>query len=176
MSSESQKRLRFSVIFDQHYDYVFHSLLRLGVRESDVEDVAHEMFLTVYRKLDDLDTTRSPKPWLFAFAARFAADHRRLARHRATGGDAELARLPSHDSPEEAASRAQTARLALGALEALTAELRTVFVAYELDELPMKEIALALEIPLNTAYSRLRLARAQFGAACAKLREEGTTA
>ena len=36
----------------------------------------------------------------------------------------------------------------------------------------MKEIAETLGIPLNTAYSRLRLAREQLSAACAAIRDE----
>jgi RNA polymerase sigma-70 factor (ECF subfamily) len=35
---------------------------------------------------------------------------------------------------------------------------------------PIPEVALALEIPLNTAYSRLRLARNEFAIAAKRLR------
>jgi len=42
---------------------------------------------------------------------------------------------------------------------------RAVFVMHELDKLPVPKIAIALAIPLNTAYSRLRLARADVAAA-----------
>lgn len=51
------------------------------MHERDLEDVANEVFLTVYRKLDDYDPTRPVRPWLFAFALRMAADYRPLARH-----------------------------------------------------------------------------------------------
>jgi RNA polymerase sigma-70 factor, ECF subfamily len=44
-------------------------------------------------------------------------------------------------------------------LEQLDYDKRTVFVLYELEELTLREIAEALEIPLQTAYSRLRAAR-----------------
>jgi RNA polymerase sigma-70 factor (ECF subfamily) len=46
------------------------------------------------------------------------------------------------------------------ALDGLDLDRRAVFVMHELDEIPMPEIARTLAIPLNTAYSRLRLARA----------------
>jgi RNA polymerase sigma-70 factor (ECF subfamily) len=45
---------------------------------------------------------------------------------------------------------------------------REVFVMVEVLEMTVPEVALALEIPLNTAYSRLRLARKLFDEALAK--------
>ena len=169
-SPEAQRKPRFVALFEAYYDYSFHSLRRLGVADADVEDVLHDMFMMVYQKLDQLDATRPAKPWLFAFAVRFASDYRRLARHRVTGGDRVLATLPGGASPEEDASRAQATSLAMRALGELSLEVRSVFIAYELDEIPMKDIAVSMGIPVNTAYSRLRLAREQFGTACATIR------
>ena len=45
---------------------------------------------------------------------------------------------------------------------------REVFSLVELEELTVPEVADALEIPLNTAYSRLRMAREAFEAALAR--------
>ena len=92
---------------------------------------------------------------------RIASDYRKLARHTKT----ELTSSPDVEaaSPnaEELVAGKDTARVLQRALEALSEELRAVIVLYEIDETPMKDIADALAIPLNTAYSRLRLARAQ---------------
>lgn len=172
MTSDIDRKRRLAALFEAHYDYVYHSLRRLGVYPSDVEDVAHDMFLTVYTKLDQLDEARSARPWLFAFAARFASDYRRLARHRATEDASTLGNAADTESPEDAADRREKQSLALRALEMLSMETRAVFVGYELEELPMKELADALEIPVNTAYSRLRLAREQLAKASADLRRE----
>ncbi len=170
MSDEERKKRLFLTLFQREYDYVHRSLRRFGVFESDIEDVAHELFMAVYRKLEELDDARPAKPWLLAFAARFAADYRRLARHRATEDDATLESLPSDRTPEEEVSRAEGRSLALRALDQLSIDIKSVFVAYELDDIPMKDIAQALAIPEKTAYSRLRLAREQFAAACAAIR------
>ena len=40
------------------------------------------MFVEVFRNLHRYDPARPLRPWLFAFAFRFASDYRRLARHR----------------------------------------------------------------------------------------------
>jgi RNA polymerase sigma-70 factor (ECF subfamily) len=50
---------------------------------------------------------------------------------------------------------------------------RAVFVMTEIDGATTPEIAEALAIPLNTAYSRLRLAREEFAAAVQRIRAQG---
>ncbi|HEU5074208.1 MAG TPA: sigma factor-like helix-turn-helix DNA-binding protein, partial [Polyangiaceae bacterium] len=53
-------------------------------------------------------------------------------------------------------------------LAGLTDVKREVFILAELEEMSVPEIAAALDIPLNTAYSRLRHARQEFEAALAR--------
>jgi RNA polymerase sigma-70 factor (ECF subfamily) len=50
---------------------------------------------------------------------------------------------------------------------------RAVLVAYEMDELPMKDIAASLQIPLDTAYSRLRVGRVELHKAFQRLVARG---
>jgi RNA polymerase sigma-70 factor (ECF subfamily) len=159
----------FRRLFDEHYDYVWGSLRRLGVHERDLEDVVHEVFLEVHKKLDTYDRRRPPKPWLFAFALRFASDYRRLARHRTSldGGASDAA--TTEPSAEDLLSSKDSARLLHAALATLSVDVRGVLVAYEIDEIPMKEITDALGIPLHTGYSRLRIGREQCAAAVKKI-------
>ncbi len=49
-------------------------------------------------------------------------------------------------------------------LDTLDADKRLVFALVELEQMSVPEVARALELNLNTAYSRLRLARAAFEA------------
>src|ERR1039457_6413159 len=44
----------FDEIYRQHFPYVWRTLRRLGVAPADVEDVAHEVFVVVHRRLADL--------------------------------------------------------------------------------------------------------------------------
>jgi RNA polymerase sigma-70 factor, ECF subfamily len=158
----------FRCLFHEHYDYVWSSLRRLGVHIRDLEDVTHDVFLEVHSKLDHYDRRRPIRPWLFAFAYRFASDYRKLARHKTElRADADApANLPS---AEDVVAMQQSARILHAALEELSLELRAVIVLYEIDETPMKEITEALGIPLYTGYSRLRLARTQCAAAVKRL-------
>ena len=101
------------------------------------------------------------RPWLFAFAFRFASDYRRLARHRV-----EVYEEPAGIAPDVPADEVIAARelrtLIARALESIDLVRRGVFILHELDARPMAEIAETLGIPLNTAYSRLRVAREEF--------------
>ena len=161
--------LEFREVFEREFAYVTRTLRYLGVRGHDLEDVTHDVFLHVYRHLHDFDATRPLRPWLFGFAARIARDHRALARHRH-----EFTAVPTdvRDSAplaEQLLIESQALAMALLALESLDPDERAVFVAHELDELPVPEVADVLAIPLNTAYSRLRRARSKFDAAATRL-------
>jgi RNA polymerase sigma-70 factor (ECF subfamily) len=159
-----------AAIFDEHFDYVWATLRRLGVRDADREDLVHEVFLKVHARLSDYDTTRPLRPWLFGFAYRVAADHQRLARHRAEIlGDA--ADAPAAGTPaDERIGALEDRDLLIAALKTLDLDKRAVLVMHDLDEMPIPEVAHQLDIPLNTAYSRLRLAREQLGNAAVRLR------
>jgi RNA polymerase sigma-70 factor (ECF subfamily) len=150
----------FRALFDRECGYVLASLRRLGVQERDCEDLGNEVFVRVYQKLGELDRTRSPRPWLFAFCVRLASDYRELKRHSAL-------RFTDHDIPEPAAgpeddvARAEAREIAARALEALDLDKRAVLVLHDIDETPIPEVARVLGIPEGTAYSRLRAARAE---------------
>jgi RNA polymerase sigma-70 factor, ECF subfamily len=163
----------FRSLFETEFEYVWHTLRRLGVRERDLEDVTHDVFLAVHKKLHTFDGARPKRPWLFAFAYRFASDYRKLARHRREV--LELAPETRDHSPSafDRAAFGETLDLARRALDTLPLDRRAVFVLHELDECPMPEVAEALGIPLNTAYSRLRLAREDLASAIRRFRLRG---
>jgi RNA polymerase sigma-70 factor, ECF subfamily len=159
----------FRVIFEEHFGYVWNSLRHFGVRRSDLEDLAHEVFFRVHERLDEYDPTRPLRPWLFAFAFRVAAAHRRLARNHAEvlGTDPD----PADEGlrADDMLIRRENLGLALKALDAVELDRRAVFVLHEIDEISIPDVANALGIPTSTAYSRLRLARQEFNAAIKRL-------
>jgi RNA polymerase sigma-70 factor (ECF subfamily) len=172
-STDVERHARFRALFEREFDYVWVSLRRLGVHARDLEDVAQEVFFRVHRRLDEYDPSRPIRPWLFAFAFRCASDWRRLARHRV-----EVLLDPGEFATDtcaadEALARTEDVALFMRALEALEMDRRAVFVLFELDGCPMKEIAELVGIPLFTGYSRLRTAREEFTAAVRRLRPRG---
>ena len=160
----------FRELFEAHYGYVRASLRRLGVHVRDLDDLTDDVFLRVHDRLHRHDPSTPVRPWLFAFAFRIASDYRRLARHRLTFGVPEDQLASDRPSPEDAMSKEEDVRLVHQALETMSLETRGVFVMYEIDGHEMKEIATALGVPVNTAYSRLRLGRRAFAAKVRELR------
>ena len=153
----------FAKVYEAELAYVWRCLRRLGVPEADLEDAAHDAFVVVHRRLDDFDPGRPLKPWLAGIAVRVAADHRRRAHRRPERPDADLD--PVDPRTAGAADRREARALLGRALEALGADRRTVLVLHDLEGLTMPEIAEGLDVPLNTLYSRLRLARRDLAAA-----------
>lgn len=162
--------LDFETLFRRELAYVWFTLRRLGVLTHDLEDVTHDVFVLVYRHLDRYDATRPIRPWLFGFAYRVACGYRRLARHRMSAvGDLTDVEDHSASVDDELAVR-ESLDLALRALDELDLDRRAVFVLHDIEGCSMPEVANALQIPLNTAYSRLRVARVQFAKTWKRIR------
>lgn len=147
-------------IFEAEFDYVCRTLRRLGVGEHDLEDAAQETFLAVHGQLATYDANRPLRPWLVGFALRIAANRRRKKRTESLD---ETIGIPSSGAtPEEQVLESQAKTLALRVLDAMDEDRRDVFVMHELEDVSAPRIAELLAIPLNTVYSRLRTARAEF--------------
>lgn len=159
-----------SAIFDDHFDFVWSALQRLGVREPDLEDLTHEVFLKVHARLDDYDRSRPIRPWLFGFAYRVAAGHRRLVRHRVEVFGQTVEPIDPVRLPDESAEAHEEGALVRDALEAVDFDRRAVLLLHDGEDVPVPAIAEELGIPVNTTYSRLRIAREEFAAAVRILR------
>jgi len=170
LSEVGAERPDFTTIFDQHFDYVWFTLRRFGVAARDLDDLAHDVFIQVYQHLDRYDPTRPLRPWLFGFAYRLASDYRRLARHRRETLDEPCDGIDGAPSAAERVATRQTLDLVWTALEQLDLDRRAIFVLHDVEGYSVPEAAGALGIPLNTAYSRLRLARDQFAKSMQRLR------
>jgi RNA polymerase sigma-70 factor, ECF subfamily len=160
-------------IFNDNLTYVWNALRRLGVPAADAEDVTHEVFLIVHRQLHQYEPSRPLRPWLLGICARAASDYRRLARHRREVPEAGR-ETPDQSTPADTQLEHRQAVLLVNqALDSLSLEQRTVLVMHDLEEIAMPTVVEALGIPLNTGYSRLRLARQAFAQAVNKLQQRG---
>jgi len=160
----------FREVFDQHAPFVWRCVRRLGVSDGDVEDICQEVFVVVHRKLAQFDGKASIRSWLYGICIRKVWDYRRLAhkkRERVTDEPPEGAVAP--EQPEQLDRRAAR-ELLDRLLDKLDPKQRAAFVLYEIEQLPMTEVAEALDCPLQTAYSRLHAARKQVQAAAERER------
>ncbi len=161
----------FRELYEGHFMFVWRSLRRLGVAERDCSDVAQEVFVVVHRRLSTLRQDVKPSTWMYGICVRAASDYRRRAANRyevldEAAVDSEGSRSPSASSV--LAGREQVNELER-ILNAMPPEQREVFTAFELEGMSCPEIAISLEVPLGTVYSRLRLAREQIEKAAMRL-------
>lgn len=143
--------------YQRELDYLMRTLQRLGVASEDLEDLTHEVFLVLRCTWQRYDPERALRPYLFGIAFRVASSHRR--RHWREKSYASIEGEDLAPVPDEAVEASQARALVLAALQRIPLRRRVVLVMHELDEIPMRDVASALEIPLSTAYSRLHKAR-----------------
>lgn len=159
-------------IYREHVDFVVRIARQLGAPPAHVEDIVHDVFLVVHRRLADLDPGASVRSWLFGITKRVVLHHLRWAGRAARREQHAPAPQPAL-GPEDDVARRQAARAVEACLAELSEPQRMVFVLADLEEMSAPEIAEALGVNLNTVYSRLRLARRHFERALARWHDGG---
>jgi RNA polymerase sigma-70 factor (ECF subfamily) len=156
---------------------VWVSLQRLGVRRADLDDVCHDVFIVVQRRLPEFDQRAKIQTWLFGICTRVAANYRRRAYIRyeeLAGGTSEQDSLvvagPESTRPDREVERNHSLSFAESILNRMSPVKRTVFVMFEVEGLNCPDIASELGLPVGTVYSRLHSARKFFLAESARLR------
>jgi RNA polymerase sigma-70 factor, ECF subfamily len=156
--------MTFDQVYDEHFRFVWRALRRLGVPESDVADAVQDVFIVVHRRLRDFEGRSKVTTWLFGICLRVAHDRRRLphVKRQVDDPDAIAGQADEEADTGAQAERRQGLELLETFLDEMTLEQRAVFVLFELESMGGEAVAETLQIPVGTAYSRLRLARDQF--------------
>jgi RNA polymerase sigma-70 factor (ECF subfamily) len=151
----------FQELYAAEYKFVWHALWRLHVPNRDLPDLTHRVLFIAFLSWMDYDTTRPLKPWLQGIAFRIASDYHRLARHAYEQfvPNEMLDVVDESSNLEDLAIRRELYRWIDKLGRSLPADRAAIFVQHDLEGIPIPEIARSMNIPVNTAYSRLRLAR-----------------
>jgi RNA polymerase sigma-70 factor (ECF subfamily) len=143
--------------YQKRHQFLVRMLDRLGVDPGDREDVAQEVFLVLRRNWHLVDTNRSLKGYIFAIAFRVASSHRR--RRWREVPHPEVDDVDAAQGPDSVLESREMRSAVRKVLQSIPQPRRAVLIMHELDEIPVKEIATNLSVPLFTVYSRLRTAR-----------------
>lgn len=153
------------MIFRDHGPFVHTMLASLGVRPSDVDDAFQEVFVVIHRRLSTYERRNTLRSWVYGICVRVAASFRRRAFTSREVVTDDVPEVVDPRTPAEHVGEQEARRILCAILDELDDEKRAVFVLYELEEMPMQEVADALQCPLQTAYSRLSAAREVVAAA-----------
>ena len=156
----------FDDVYQAHAQTVARWLSRLGGPGADVEDLTQEVFVVVARRLRDYRPDSQISTWLFAIAARIAANDRRRQRIRRFW----MRLLPSVDdrarpgeaTPADALEQRERLHRLYETLNHLGERQRRAFVLFELEEMPVAEVAKLMGLRPGNVRVLLHRARAAF--------------
>jgi RNA polymerase sigma factor (sigma-70 family) len=154
-----ERRRRFDALFAAFgADIVGYCEWR-AASPSDAQDAAADVFLTAWRRLDDLPEGDAARMWLYGTARRVIANQRRSSRRRVALQD----RLTAEMSPTPpAVGRDPEEALVHEALHRLGPRDREVLLLAEWEGLSPAQIAVVLGCLTVTARGRLHRARRRF--------------
>lgn len=144
-------------IYREHHVFVWRIVRRLGVPQSAVDDAVQEVFIVLHRRQADFDLSSSIRGLLYGIARRVAKAQRTPLAQRPL--QLRPVRDPSPD-PEVAVETAQRARLVQEVLGAMDEGKRMTFVLADVEGMSVAAISRCHGVNVNTAYARLRAARA----------------
>jgi RNA polymerase sigma factor (sigma-70 family) len=136
---------------------------RFGVADSDQHNLAQLVITEAWRCRETYrPESAALDTWLHAITRNLALTHLQSAwvrRVRLRHPDEDDQTFVTEETPEDALERARQVHRASVIVERLDPRLSAVFVAYEVEGVPMREIATTLGLYLSTAWGRLERAR-----------------
>jgi len=171
-ASERAGPLELGEVYRAHVGFVCRALAAFGIPAASQEDLVHEVFLVVGRKLARYDRTRSMRGWLYGIARGEARHFHRASRRRARR--VTLAPEPSAPPlPEERLRWIEGAHSVETFLAQLDADKRAAFFMSEIEGMTAPEIAEVTGAKLATVYSRIRAAKQRFDRFARSLQDDG---
>ena len=82
ITASGDRQRRFEAVYREHHGPILGYVLRRTDNPDDAADVLGEVFLTAWRRLDDLPPDIEARLWLYGVARRVLANHRRGQRRR----------------------------------------------------------------------------------------------
>ena len=152
----------YRVLMDRHFYSVTRVTFRITGNEADAEEAAQEAFLRAYNKLPSFRQDSAFSTWIMRIAMNTAIN---LVERRQRDLSYQAARIddePSTDNhtvriadkqagPETSLLHREAASLRQAAIAELTPMERTAFTLRHMEDVPMAEIATALNITSNSA-------------------------
>ena len=165
----------FAALVARYQRELFSFLARFTGDPALAEDVFQEAFLQLHTSATTFDQSRRLRPWLFTIAANKARDAMRSrSRRQAAPLDAAIVGdesgrgtyadlIPSDiPQPDESLLNLETRQAVQRIVREMPEAIRTVVLLAYFNELPYKEIAEILDVPLGTVKSRLHAALKHF--------------
>lgn len=159
----------FRTIYIESVNYVYSTIVNCGISEAtDRDDIAQEVYISVYRNIEKLESIEAYYSWLAAIV------HHSISRYyRKTNpftfvdnSDEEIESIVEDDIdtlPEDSVQRGETRRLIEEAMKSLPTNQRMALVAFYFNGMSIKEISETTSIPENTIKTYLSRGKKALG-------------
>lgn len=144
---------------------IYNLAYRFTTSHAAAEDLTQEVFIRVYRSLDQYDATLGDlSNWLMRLARNLIIDDYRKRQRTPTDSSDDLADHEYHlpaasDSPQRTLERQERRLQVLAAINKLSPDLRECVILRDIEELTYQEIVDLLAIPEGTVKSRINRGR-----------------
>ncbi len=153
----------FGMLVEQYQSSALSIALKLMRHRQESEDVLQESFIKAYKNLHRFDTTLKFSTWLFRIVTNQCIDRLRAKKTAVKMESAEIDRMEwiidRNPTPEQYMIQHETKKQTEQLIAALPPSYRAVVILRYERGLAIQEIADILEIPLNTAKTRIHRAR-----------------
>ncbi len=164
---------------------VFRLVLRMLGDRAEAEDVAQDVFITVFKSIDSFRGESKLSTWMFRVATNHCKNRIKYLDRRARGKKGELDELSEHDAlesasmsssamvarPDQQAEANQIEAIVRAAISELDEDQRALVVLRDVENLSYEEIQQITGLPEGTVKSRLHRARLQLAKAVQRASE-----
>ncbi len=151
----------FGVFVDRYQG----KLLRYGrkflAQKEEIEDMVQNVFISAYQNILGFDVTQKFSSWIYRIAHNAFVNALRKSKTQYLSIDFDtLLSHPAYEDPDtKEREQKETRALIDEGLEDIPVKYREVLVLHYLEDLPYKEIAEILEVPIGTVGVRIKRAK-----------------
>lgn len=160
--------LAFKSLVANYQDLVYNTALGIVQNSEDAEDVTQEVFIQVYRSIDQFKGDARLSTWIYRITTTKALDHIRSRKRKKRfafitslfGANDELIHEPvDFQHPGVALDRKEQAALLFKMIEQLPENQKVAFTLHKTEELSYQEIAEVMKMSVSAVESLLFRAR-----------------
>ncbi|MBO4638004.1 MAG: sigma-70 family RNA polymerase sigma factor [Clostridiales bacterium] len=165
-------------IYNEGYRAVYWTAMSFLKNEADAEDVVQDSFVTLIRSYDTIKDKSKVLPWLKKTAANKCLDRIKLRKTDIMDEEFfdSVEAVPEDFLPDSIIESAEMRKIVMDIINnSLSEDIRMTLILFYFNEMSIKEIALAQEIPEGTVSRRLNSARNKIKKEVEKYEEDNNT-
>jgi RNA polymerase sigma-70 factor (ECF subfamily) len=157
---------------------VYGLVFRMLGRRDEAEDLAQEVFVQVFKAIDQFRGESKLSTWIYRIAVNLCKNRTKYNARRHAGEqddiDAMAERVPMTAAraatvgdvsrPDELVEGMQLEEIVKRSIQRLEPEFREALILADVEDMPYEEIAQIMNVPVGTVKSRIHRARAQLKA------------